>query len=410
MARILILIAGPLWTNPRSRKEAQALADAGHDVRIGGVWFDGLAAARDRELGSGQRWKFEPFLDLRPGGALRRLRRARAQVERRAALASFAAFGLQSAGALGYAPRSLLARASASSADLILLRSEVGLWIGDSLLRRGRRVGLDFEDWYSEDYPAEARDPRRISWLKAMELRLASACSYRVASSHAMADAIATEYAVKPPAVVYNVFPPPGPVDDAQGSDRLDPAVPSIHWFSQTIGPGRGLETFFLAAEKVALPFEVHLRGNLGNHAAWLERCISPRLRPRVHVHPSVPGDRLHSRIGQHDIGLALESTQVRSRDLTITNKLFQYLQAGLAVIATDTAGQREVFSKCPGIGAMVKDGDPAALQGALEHLLSDRQALAAAKKSACAAIDGAFGWEHQRRTIVGLAEEALRR
>lgn len=410
MARILILIAGPLWTNPRSQKEANALADAGHDVRIGGVWFDGLAAARDLELGSGKRWKFEPFLDLRAEGALRRLRRARAQMERRAALASFAAFGLQSAGALGYAPRTLLARASATPADLILLRSEVGLWVGESLLRRGRRVGLDFEDWYSEDYPADARDPRRILWLKAMELRLATACAYCLASSQAMADAISTEYTVKAPAVVYNVFPTPQAANDAQGNERQDPAVPSVHWFSQTIGPGRGLEAFFLAAGKVTLPFEIHLRGNLGNHAAWLDGCMSPELRRRVHVHPSVPGDLLHSSIRQHDIGLALESTEVRSRDLTITNKLFQYLQAGLAVIATDTAGQREVFSRCPGIGAMVKDRDLPALQGALEHLLRDRQALADAKKAATAAIDGTFGWERQRRTIVELAEDALRR
>jgi len=54
-----------------------------------------------------------------------------------------------------------------------------------------------------------------------------------------------------------------------------------------------------------------------------------------------VDGDDLLSRIAEHDIGFAGEMPHCRSRDLTVTNKILQYLLAGLAVVASGTAGQR---------------------------------------------------------------------
>lgn len=62
----------------------------------------------------------------------------------------------------------------------------------------------------------------------------------------------------------------------------------------------------------------------------------------QVFIHPTVPNSQLLSRIAEHDIGLALETPEIQSRNLTITNKVFQYLQAGLAVIATDTIGSEK--------------------------------------------------------------------
>ncbi len=40
MAKILILIGGHLRTAPRPQKEAETLANAGHEVTVRGFWFD----------------------------------------------------------------------------------------------------------------------------------------------------------------------------------------------------------------------------------------------------------------------------------------------------------------------------------------------------------------------------------
>jgi hypothetical protein len=50
MAKILILIGGYLCAALRPQKEAQTLANAGHNVTIGGFWFDTELIERDRLL------------------------------------------------------------------------------------------------------------------------------------------------------------------------------------------------------------------------------------------------------------------------------------------------------------------------------------------------------------------------
>src|SRR5205823_14967833 len=97
-----------------------------------------------------------------------------------------------------------------------------------------------------------------------------------------------------------------------------------------------------------------------------------------------------------------------KSRNLTITNKLFQYVQAGLAVIATDTAGQREVFARRPGIGALIPSDDPGALARSIEELLTDAGKLSAAKTAALKAAEEEFCWEKQEHKLLAAAEGAL--
>ena len=70
-------------------------------------------------------------------------------------------------------------------------------------------------------------------------------------------------------------------------------------------------------------------------------------------------------------------STNVTVRNLTITNKILQYSNAGLAVVASDTAGQREVLGRAGGAGIAVPLDNAEALARVLDSLLADRAALA---------------------------------
>jgi len=130
--------------------------------------------------------------------------------------------------------------------------------------------------------------------------------------------------------------------------------------------------------------------------------------RQRVFIHPTVPNAELLSRIAEHDVGLALETTAIKSRNLTVTNKLFQYLQGGLAVIATDTAGQREVFARRPEIGLLIPPDDPRALAQAMEALLNEAGKLSAARAAALKAAEEEFCWEKQQPKLLTAAEAAL--
>jgi len=179
-------------------------------------------------------------------------------------------------------------------------------------------------------------------------------------------------------------------------------AVHSIHWFSQTIGPGRGLEDLFAAAETLPDEFEIHLRGNVGGYALWLDSVAPKALRSKVFVHAPVSNDDLPERIAEHDIGFAGEVTNIRSRDLTATNKIFQYLQSGLAVVASDTAGQQEVAALSSGAMQLFHSGDRQSVAGQLRLLLSDNAALRQAKEKASVAADN-LCWEREKQKFLEL-------
>jgi glycosyltransferase involved in cell wall biosynthesis len=237
-----------------------------------------------------------------------------------------------------------------------------------------------------------------------------SGAAYATTTSAALSGALARDYSVAAPHVVYNSFP----VRDGCGAgeadtDRIDPSIPSITWFSQTIGPGRGLEALIAALELVPEPFEVHIRG--AARPGYREALLAPasqRLRARVHFHDRVSQDELARRLAEHDIGYCGELSDCANRDLTITNKVFEYMRAGLAIVASDTAGQVEIARRAPGSMSLFRQGDVGDLSEKLRELVRTPLALAQAKKASRLALEEHFNWRDQKGTIQGLADAAL--
>lgn len=408
MAKILILIGAHLCTAPRPLKEAQALADAGHDVTVRGFWFDPDFVERDRLIIANKPWRFEPIIDFQP---IHRWTNLGIRLQSRLAKELFQRFGISSPELFGYGAKAMLKVARQFHADLTIVHSEAGLWVGEKLLSEGLRVGVDFEDWFSEDLLPEARLGRPIKQQKLLEAKLIRKCIYSLTTSNAMAEALAEAYQASKPTVIYNTFPWVERLQiDNQKHDRQNLNLPSLHWYSQTIGPGRGLETFFQSLQYLDVDIEIHLRGNYpASSRQWLEPLVPDNWRGRLFIHPTVPNSELLSRIAEHDIGLALEIPHCLSRQFTITNKLFQYLQAGLAIVATNTVGQREIFSQYPKIGYLLTNNNPEEMAQALKDLLSNPENLAAAKKASLQAAQEKFSWEHQVKQILQLADFSLK-
>ena len=129
MARVVIVSSGHLCTNPRVWREADALATAGHDVTVTGVWLDSTHAEWDRALLADRPWSFVPAADLRghsPRSAVARLRaRARSKVGR---IRVHAGLG-DDPHALGYAVDRLERTAFRLTPDLVVCHLEPGLWV-----------------------------------------------------------------------------------------------------------------------------------------------------------------------------------------------------------------------------------------------------------------------------------------
>jgi glycosyltransferase involved in cell wall biosynthesis len=402
-SRIVLISGSSLCHNPRVVKAATTLAHGGYDVHVLGAWLEADLKARDQAMIEQAPFRFEPVLDVTLPGlhrtATHTLRRAR----RKVANTVYGLTGWQSRDQLGYGIGRLLARSRALAADLYIAHSEPALYVAWRLMQDGRRAGVDMEDWFSEDLLPESRRRRPLRPLRFLERELLVRGVYASCPSRVLSEALAKEYGGKPPIVLYNAFPwTDRNAIDGRCKDRRDTAIASICWYSQTLGPGRGIEDLVGAMPLLKYDAEIHLRGHPApGMVDWIRGRIPERWRQRVFFHPLVANEELLSRIAEHDIGFAGEIPYCRSRDLTVTNKILHYLLGGLAVVASDTAGQREVAMQADDAVALYQPGNPAALANALDGLLASHALLAQAKSTALQIARDFLCWEGQERTLL---------
>jgi glycosyltransferase involved in cell wall biosynthesis len=413
--RVAILTGAHLCHNPRVIKEATALANAGCEVAVLGAWFDAALRERDRAMLRSAPFRFVPSVDAVSSRTEHMLARARMKL----GLLCHRHAHIQNRWHLGYAYPSLRRAALAHGAELYIAHSEQAMAVAVDLRRAGRAVAVDLEDWFSEDLPPAVRADRPVRLVRAdrpvrlvqaLEQELLTKGAYASCPSQAMSAALAQHYGCPAPVAIYNAFAWSERTSiDAAHRDRRNRSLPSIHWFSQTLGEGRGLEDLIAALPLLHHKAEVHLRGApaAGFEASMLTR-VPEQWRQSIFLHSHVANDELLSRVAEHDIGFAGEMKYCRSRDLTVTNKLLCYLLAGLAVVASDTAGQREVAARAEDAVSLYRSGDAAGLAVILNSLLGSRARLACAKQAALAAAENTFCWERQEPVLLKAVEGAL--
>ena len=399
---ILILSSGPLCRTPRVLKEARTLGQAGFNVTVMTLANLARFEAYDREIMSTAPFRKIALDHFSPGWRARGRKttsRIGTWLARRAVR-----LGMESAQSLG--PACSLGRmARKFPADLILAHTELPFCIARRLLAQGRRIAADFEDWHSEDLLPEARKTRPMRLIRRAERELMRGAAYTSTTSQAMAAALHAAFGGRPPVVITNSFPlQPTP------ASRLPSGPPSFFWFSQTIGPGRGLELFIAAWRRTAQPSRLCLLGDAGaGYRARLADEVPADRRQYLEFLPLVSPEDLPTVIAQHDVGLALEPNAPPNKDCTISNKILQYFNAGLGVIASNTAGQREALAHAPGAGLIVALEDTEKLTRMLDEWLTDRSRLAAMGAAARRAAEETYCWEKEAPRLVAAVEAALR-
>ena len=405
MPRITIVTTGHPSTSPRVVREADALATAGHDVTVTGVWLDAQHAEWDLALVASRAWRFVAAADLR--GTTRRSRAARLAARARTRVArTRMALGLGAdRHALGYAVDALGAVLRRERPALHVLHLEPALALGEALLSSGARVMLDIEDWYSRISPAGAIPAELRAHVERLERAVFPAAHATTTTSHALSRALAEHTGMAPAAVVYN---------GVSASDAPRVAMPvdgplRLVWFSQTVAPGRGLELVAAALAPLGDAWTLTVIGAADeSRRAWLRGLFAPSVGARLLHLPKVAPEELGALLAAHHVGLALETGATPNLELTASNKICHYLQCGLAVVATDTAGQREVMALVPEAGAVVDRSDAASLRAVLERWMAAPALLASAIDARRSAAHATLSADAQAARVVAAAERAL--
>src|SRR6185503_1128936 len=117
--------------------------------------------------------------------------------------------------------------------------------------------------------------------------------------------------------------------------------------------------------------------------------------------HEPVPSSQVLASCCEHDVGLCLEVPTSINHDVCIANKLFMYMLAGLAVIASRTQGQQDVLTATPDAGFLYEPGNVGELAAIIDRLGSDRTLLARAQTCALEAARCRWNWELESHVVI---------
>jgi glycosyltransferase involved in cell wall biosynthesis len=406
--KICILTQSHLCRNPRVVKEANAFAKAGYQVTILTTFTYADLLEEDLKLIDTAKISYKGIINMIPGQASNWYR-LKERIKRRIAGELIGRLKLENVHALGYDFNKNLRAAIREKADLYTCHQEASTVIGCKLIQKGFKVAFDFEDWYSHDLLPEANSTRPIRLLEKSERFALQHAALSYTTSESLSAALAVFAKCNLPKVLHNVFPlSERDLMDGKFLDRQSFDLPSIHWYSQTIGPGRGLEFLVETLSALDKPIQLHLRGNVyGDFKETLTQLFPFNKGHQLHFHKLVPHFELLSRIAEHDIGLAVEEYVPDSRNLTITNKILQYLLAGIVVVATDTAGQKEVASLSPAV-FLFRNKDKSSLIETLNKLLCDLDKLQINKDLALKSAQEVFCWEKQEAQLIKWVSEII--
>jgi hypothetical protein len=408
--KVCLVTTGQPSTNPRLVKEADALVEIGCDVHVVGAHWTGWASDLDRQLLASRQWQMS-FIDWRRDRApfLFHWSRIRHWLMRKVQLSP----GLSrtvTAAALSRVGPELMRAAMHVPADLYIAHNLGALPAVDAASRANRApMAFDAEDFHSGQI-AEGTDGTFRRYLEAVERRFLPRCRYVTAASPGIAEAYERLCQIPRPSVILNVFPRrdrPARLR-ALGTD----APIRLYWFSQTVGPDRGLEDAVRAMGQLSeLPLELHLRGRWqAGYEGFLRRLASESgvSQTRLVAHEPAPSDDMVRLAAECDIGLALEPPLTDNNNLLLSNKIFVYLLAGAAVMATNTDGQRRLIPELQCAAQSYDPGNYVALAAALRRWIEDRESLNRARQASWHLGETRFNWDLEKSKFCDLVRHEI--
>ena len=408
--KICIVNDVPPSANPRTRKEADSLAAAGHEVTVVSASYSAEMDAADAVTGRARLWTHHTvnYRHDTVAGLLRSVV-SRARVEAHRGLARlWMSNGVAERAFVRFAEgfRAVLA---GENADLYLAHNLPSLPLAARAAReRGAMLGFDIEDYHLDEDSDDTRDALGVELKTYLMRKYLPRCDYSSATSEAMADAIVRALPVARPLVIYNVFPlweaggVPAPADR-----RRAPGAPatgySAYWFSQVIGLDRGLQDVIRALARLRVRVDMHCRGRISEptRRALMDLADSLGVASQLHFHAPVHFTKLAAEAARFDLGLAVEQPLNVNKQVTASNKLFVYLLSGLAPVVTDVPGQREVMDAVGECGVVYAPGDVDGLARGIDRLLEEPARLLAARERAWNAARQRFCWDVEEKKLL---------
>lgn len=406
----MLITSGQPATNPRLVKEADTLAKAGYLVTVIYQYWNNWGTEIDAQILPEKPWKA-----IRVGGSPKQNKFLYwlTKFQQKTAKVLFKQFDFKynlPEKVIGRCTFLLLKEALRQHADLYLAHNLAALPVAVLAAKKNKvKCGFDAEDFHRNETSDDFKNPDVL--LKTfLEEKYIPQTNYLTASSLLITALYQKVFPAKKIVTLLNVFP--------IVKEVLSPIVRTtetlkLFWFSQTIGLNRGLQDV-LSALKILEneQIELHLLGFLADKTnIEFDRIITSlqfKIKPKIFFHQQINPDQLPIFAAQFDVGLALEPGFCINNNAALSNKIFTYLQAGLAIAASDTLAQKQFISENPDLGFCYEKRNGQQLAAVLKRFLDEPDLLQKTKLAAFQAARNELNWETESVKFLKVIAETL--
>ena len=271
-----------------------------------------------------------------------------------------------------------------------------------------------------EVYPESGRHARQgvfaRFWLRSLERRLARRAVALVTVNRSLEQILRRNLGITRSVVVHNAPPrwtPPEPPPDLLRERLHLPPEARIALYHGGFSAHRGLEQL---AEAILEPGLERIHAvflGYGSERAMLdELATDPRFGGRLHVVDAVPPAELLPWVASADVAVMPIQPSTLNHRLSTPNKLFEALAAGVPVVVSDFTEMREIVLGNPDgpLGAVCRPADVSDVARAIREVVELPADEAGALRARCLrAAHERWNWETESARLVALYEELAR-
>jgi glycosyltransferase involved in cell wall biosynthesis len=301
-------------------------------------------------------------------------------------------------------------KAVAAKADLYIAHNlaalPVAVWAAKKNLVK---CGFDAEDFHRHETTDDINDPD-VMLKTFVEENYIPQTNYLTASSLPISECYQKLFPLKKFVTVLNVFPIAKEVQPPV-TKKNEPL--KLFWFSQTIGLNRGLQDAFYALKVLeSEQIELHLLGSLTDKTSFfIDKVIADlqfKKKPAIFFYNQINPDQIPVFAAHFDVGLALEPGFCLNNNIAHTNKVFTYLQSGLALVLSDTVAQKQFILENPALGFCYEKGNVQQLAAILKRFIDEPDLLQKVKLAAYQSARTHFNWETESVKFLETVKKTL--
>jgi len=303
-----------------------------------------------------------------------------------------------------------------------LLRTRGDIYLGNDLDTMPATMGIarlkkkplvyDSHEYFLGMAGLEEKPVRRAVW-KFIEKRVFSKVKYIYTVSPSIRDLYQQQYHKKLIVVRNLPYKNPSPLHLTKAEqvtlETMERRIPEnkniLLYQGAGINPVRGVEE--LVQSMIFLDarfFHLIIIGG-GDVFEKLEKIIDQhQLTEKITLIPKVPFAVLAYFTRKAQLGFSIDKPSLVNQRFSLPNKLFEYLHAGVPVLASRLIEQEKIISKYD-VGGFIDNHQPEHIAQRVQQIFSDREVLERWKQNT-GRVRGELNWENESKIIIDIFKQ----